>query len=417
MGRRDMTGARHRVVIVGNGMAGAKLADELAQAERFAVTVIGAEREAAYNRIMLSAVLAGDVAATDIRLATRPGVERRLGAGVASIDRAAKQVHTANGDSVAYDTLVLATGSRPVVLPIPGTDLSGVLTFRDLADVDAMLAVPRGAKAVVIGGGLLGLEAAEGLRRRGLDVTVVHLMPWLMERQLDRRAAALLQQELETRGIRVVLPVETAAILGDKCATGVALKDGRKLPADLVVMAVGIRPDTALARAAQLECGRGIVVDDAMRSSDPAIHAIGECCEHRGTCHGLVAPIWEQVAACAAVLQGERTRFAAGPVATSLKVSSVALYSAGELAAGVGAEEIVLEDGARGTYRKLVLRDGKLAGAVLFGDAGDGPWFFELMRAGRDVRAMRGDLIFGPAFAPAPVPSRGFSAGLAEAAA
>jgi nitrite reductase (NADH) large subunit len=342
-------------------------------------------------------------------------VDRRLGESVASIDRAAKRVHT-QGDSVAYDTLVLATGSRPIVLPIPGAALPNVLTFRDLADVDAMLAMPRGAKAVVIGGGLLGLEAAEGLRRRGLEVTVVHLMPWLMERQLDRRAAVLLQEELEARAIRVVLPAETAAILGEGRATGVALKDGRVLPADIVVMAVGIRPDTALARAAQLACGRGIAVDDAMRTSDPAIHAIGECCEHRGQCHGLVAPIWEQVSACVLALQGERARFTAGPVATSLKVSGVAVYSAGELAAGAGAEEIVLEDGARGAYRKLVLRDGKLAGAVLFGDAADGPWFFELMRAGRDVRAMRGDLIFGPAFAPA-ASQPGFIPDLVEVAA
>jgi nitrite reductase (NADH) large subunit len=409
----------HRVVIVGNGMAGARLADELAQTERFAVTVIGAEREPAYNRILLSAVLAGDTTAADIRLATRPGVARRLGTGVASIDHLAKRVHTADGERVAYDTLVLATGSRPIVLPIPGVQLPGVLSFRDLADVDAMLACPRGAKAVVIGGGLLGLEAAEGLRRRGLDVTVVHLMPWLMERQLDRRAGALLQEELALRGIRFELPAETAAIAGTERATGVVLKDGRVLPADLVVMAVGIRPDTALARAADLACGRGIVVDDQMRSSDPAIHAIGECAEHRGTCHGLVAPIWEQVAACVAALEGRRMHFASGPTATSLKVSGVAVYSAGELAASAGAEEIVLEDGARGAYRKLVLRDGKLAGAVLFGDAGDGPWFFELMREGRDVRAMRGDLIFGPAFAPqaAAAPSLGFVPDLVEAAA
>jgi nitrite reductase (NADH) large subunit len=404
-------------------MAGARLADELTRAgpDRFAVTVIGAERQAAYNRIMLSAVLAGDVAPEDIRLAAGAGVDRRLGEHVASIDRAARRVLT-HGDAVSYDTLVLATGSRPIVLPIPGAGLPNVLTFRDLADVDAMLAMPRGAKAVVIGGGLLGLEAAEGLRRRGLDVTVVHLMGWLMERQLDQRAAALLQEELETRGIRVVLPAETAAILGEARATGVQLKDGRVLAADVVVMAVGIRPDTALARAAQLACGRGIVVDDGMRTSDPAIHAIGECSEHRGQCPGLVAPIWEQVSACVLALQGERACFMAGPVATSLKVSGVAVYSAGELAAGAGAEEIVLEDGVRGAYRKLVLRDGKLAGAVLFGDAADGPWFFELMRTGRDIRAMRGDLIFGPAFAPgtasdAAGPLPGFVSDLAEAAA
>ena len=412
-----MRRSRARLVIVGNGMAGARLGDELARVapDRFAITVVGAERQAAYNRIMLSSVLAGDVAADQIRLPSHADVHQRLGETVVSIDRTAKRLHTL-GDTIAYDTLVLATGSRPIALPIPGASLPNVLTFRDLADVDAMLAAPRGARAVVIGGGLLGLEAAEGLRRRGLDVTVVHLMAWLMERQLDRRAGALLQEELAARGIRFVLSAETAAILGRDRVTGVQLKDNRVLPADLVVMAVGIWPDTALARAAHLECGRGVVVDDAMRTSDPAIHAIGECCEHRGQCHGLVAPIWEQVTACALALVGERARFAPGPVATSLKVSDVAVYSAGELAAGAGAEEIVLDNGAHGAYRKLVLRDGKLAGAVLFGDAGDGPWFFELMRAGRDIRAMRGDLIFGPAFAP-PAPQPGFVSDLVEAAA
>jgi nitrite reductase (NADH) large subunit len=406
-----------RLVIVGNGMAGARLVEELARVapDRFDVTVIGAERHPAYNRILLSSVLAGDVEPAEIRLPTRGAATHRLGESVMAIDRARQLVRTEGGE-VPYDALVLATGSRPIVLPIAGATLPDVVTFRDLSDVDAMLASPRGAKAVVIGGGLLGLEAAEGLRRRGLDVTVVHLMPWLMERQLDARAGALLQQELVARGIGFVLPVETAAIVGDARATGVQLKDGHILPADLVVMAVGIRPDAALARGAGLACNRGVMVDDAMRTSDPAIHAIGECSEHRGQCHGLVAPIWDQVTACARALAGERVAFAAKPVATSLKVSGVAVYSAGELAAREGAQEIVLEDGARGVYRKLVLRDGRLAGAVLFGDAADGPWFFDLMQQRRDVSAMRGDLIFGPAFAPptdVAVPDRG----LVEAAA
>ncbi len=396
---------RERLVVVGNGMAGARLVEELARVapDRFAVTVIGAERHPAYNRIQLSSVLAGDVEAADIRLPARAPATHRLGEAVVAIDRMRKHVRTEGGE-IPYDTLVLATGSRPIALPIPGAALPDVVTFRDLSDVGAMLAAPRGARAVVIGGGLLGLEAAEGLRRRGLDVTVVHLMPWLMERQLDARAGALLQQELAARGIRFVLPAETAAILGTERATGVQLKDGSVLPADLVVMAVGIRPDAALARAAGLACNRGVVVDDAMRSTDPAIHAVGECSEHRGLCHGLVAPIWDQVAACARALAGERIAFAAAPVATSLKVSGVSVYSAGELSAGGGAQEIVLEDGARGAYRKLVLRDGRLAGAVLFGDAADGPWFFALMRAGRDVSAMRADLIFGPTLAPAALP-------------
>ena len=277
------------------------------------------------------------------------------------------------------------------------------MTYRDLDDVNAMLsASERGGRAVVIGGGLLGLEAAAGLKAQGMDVTVVHLMPWLMERQLDAPAAGLLRASLERRGIKFILGAETTAILGADRVTGVRLKDGRRLAADLVVMAAGIRPNAELARAAGLRGNRGVVVDDAMRTSDPAIFAVGECVEHRGVSYGLVAPLWEQVAVCARQLAGDATaRYEGSTAAATLKVTGIEMYSAGDFAPSEGAEDIVLQDPGRGVYRKLVVRDGRLVGAVLLGDASDGGWYSDLIRTGTPIAERRRQLIFGRRFAEA----------------
>lgn len=391
---------KRRLVVVGHGMAGAKLVEELDRHApgRFRVTVIG--DEPAYNRIMLSAVLAGDTTAEAIRLAAGDAVETRIGDPVAAIDRDARCLRLASGSAVGYDTLVLATGSTPIMLPLPGKELDGVVSFRAMGDVDAMLSrTVTGGSAVVIGGGLLGLEAAEGLRRRGMNVTVVHLMPWLMERQLDAAAAGLLQRTLERRGIRFALSAETATILGDDRVSGIRLKDGREIAADLLVMAVGIRPNSELARAAGLACGRGVKVDDRLQTADPAIYAVGECVEHRGLSYGLVAPLYEQCAVLARVLGGDtRSSYTGSVTATSLKVTGIDIHSAGQLASEAGAEEIVLEDMGRGVYRKLVLRQGRVIGAVLVGDVADGPWYLDLMRSGRRVGPVRDELIFGRAF-------------------
>ncbi len=392
---------RRRLVVVGNGMAGARLVDEIVRRapDLYDITVLGAEPVPAYNRILLSSVLAGDKTLGDILLpppSPAAGVNAVTGQAAVAVDRVRHLVHTAHDRVFPYDALVLATGSTPITLNISGADLPGVVTFRDLQDVASMVAAAsRRGRAVVIGGGLLGIEAAEGLRRRGMAVSIVHLMPSLMERQLDAPAAELLCRSLVGRGIEVLLQAETAAILGERRVAAVRLKDGRILPADLVVMAVGIRPNAELARAAGLECRRGVVVDDAMRTSDPAVYAVGECVEHRGRSYGLVSPLWDQVGVCAARLAGDDgAAYSGSTEATSLKVAGIDVYSAGELSAGAG-EEIVLSDPGRGVYRKLVLRDGRLSGAVLYGDAADGAWYADLMRRNAPVAAMRGDLIFG----------------------
>lgn len=393
--------AMRRVIVIGNGMAGSRLAAEIAARApgRFDVTVIGAEPRPAYNRVLLSAVLAGERTFDDIALGDGGAVVARLGERVTTIDRARRIVRTDRSAELGYDVLVLATGSTALMLPVPGAMLSGVVAFRDVDDVERMIAARESARtAVVIGGGLLGLEAAEGLHRRGFAVTVVHLMAWLMERQLDAAAAALLRGMLEARGLDFVLGASTAAILGAERVEGVGLADGRTLPADLVVMAAGVRPDIALAAAAGLACGRGILVDDALRTSDPAIRAIGECAEHRGRNYGLLGPVWDQAQTLARHLAGEHVFYEGSVPATSLKVTGIELFSAGRVVAEAGVEEIVFEDPGAGIYRKLVLKDGRLAGTVLLGDARDGAWYADLMQRAEDVRGMRQDLVFGRDF-------------------
>jgi nitrite reductase [NAD(P)H] large subunit len=404
-----MTVSRQRLVVVGNGMIGMRTVEEALKRApgRYDITVFGAEPHPNYNRILLSSVLAGERTLEEIVTHPLPWYEERgvvlaMGDPILGVDPAARTVVSAAGRTTPYDRLVLATGSRPLAPPIPGLNLPGVCTFRDVADLGTMAEAARQhRRAVVIGGGLLGLEAAWGLQRRGMSVSVVHLMRTLMERQLDEAAALMLQRDLERRGLAVFTNGQTEEIYGADRVEGVRLADGREIPADLVVLAIGVRPNVDLARQAGLEVNRAIVVDDAMRTSDESIAAVGECAEHRGQVYGLVAPLWRQAEACGAWLADEPAAAYAPPsLFTSLKITGIDLFSAGALAAVDEAdEEITLNDPRGGAYKKLVLRDGKLVGAVLYGDVADGPWFVSLMQDGQDVEPLRDRLIFGRAYA------------------
>jgi nitrite reductase (NADH) large subunit len=395
------------LVIVGNGMAAARLVDELAARAlgRYAVAVVGEEPRLAYNRVLLSSLLAREVEPSDLELKPARwwrdrGVTLRYGCRAESVDVAGRRVVLADGRALPFSKLVLATGSRPIRLSLPGIDLPGVVGFRDLGDVDAMTDVcGPGRRVVVIGGGLLGIEAAHGLAKRGARVTLVHLMDRLMERQLDAAAAALLWQAVEAHGIRVLLGAETKAVTGATRAEGVQLADGRLLRADLVVVAVGIRPNAELAAGAGLAVNRGIVVDDGLQTSGEGVHAVGECVEHRGQCYGLVEPGYEQARVLARRLAGERADYHGSILATNLKVSGVNVFSAGEFLGGAGAEHILLSDPGLRSYRKLVLRDGRLVGAVLFGDTADALWYLDLIRSGDNVERFRDTLMFGRALA------------------
>jgi nitrite reductase (NADH) large subunit len=396
---------RRRLIVIGNGMAGMRTVEELLELapNAYDITVFGAEPHTNYNRILLSPVLAGDKSAKEIFLNTpewyaEHGVTLHSGDPVVAIDRRRRCVRSRQGVELSYDRLLVATGSSPVVLPVPGKELPGVMTFRDLADVDAMLESARRHKnAVVIGGGLLGLEAASALSRRGMNVTVVHLFDTLMERQLDAVAASLLRSTLQRRGLKFHMPATTTAILGDTHVTGVLCKDGNEIPADLVVMATGVRPNIELARSAGLRCERGILVNDTLQTFDPSIYAVGECVQHRNVTFGLVAPLWEQARVCAIHLaELGVSRYRGTLLATQLKVAGIELYSAGEFAGGNGTETLVLQDHRNGIYKRLVIRDNRLRGAVLYGDAKHGSWYFELMSAGRDIGGMRDRLLFGP---------------------
>ncbi len=396
---------KERLVVVGNGMAGCRAIEEVLarDPDRYEIAVFGAEPRVNYNRIMLSPVLAGEKAFEDIVLNDEAwyrdnAIALHAGRAVTGVDRLRKLVEAEGGLQLPYDKLILATGSDPVRLPLPGGDLKGVVTFRDLDDVQAMVAAAdAGGRAVVIGGGLLGLEAAYGLVRRGMAATVVHLMDVLMERQLDASAGSLLQQALTERGVETVLSASSQEILGaDGKVAGLKLSDGRVLACELLVMAVGIRPNVALAKAAGLRIGRGVVVDDRMASSDPDIFAIGECAEHRGIAYGLVAPIFEMCRTLAEVLTGaEEAAYQGSLLSTRLKVSGVDVFSAGKFSGGEGCEDVVFRDASRGVYKRLVIEGGRLAGAVLFGDAADGAWYFDLIRRGEDVSPIRETLIFG----------------------
>ena len=396
-----------KLVVIGNGMAAGRALEELFERApgAYEVTIFGAEPRVNYNRIMLSPVLSGEKTYEDILIHDDAwyeanGITLHRGKQVVEIDRAAKRVIAADGTVAEYDQLLVATGSVPFVVPIPGASLPGVVTYRDLDDVNRMLeAAEKGGHAVVIGGGLLGLEAAAGLKARGMEVTVLHLMPTLMERQLDPSAGYLLQKAFEDRGIAVRCKANTHAILGETHVTGVRLDDGTELPADIVVMAVGIRPNAVLAKEAGLETNRGVLVGDDMRTSDPDIFSVGECVEHRGHCYGLVAPLYEMAKVVAAQLAGDESVAYTGSVtATKLKVTGIDLFSAGDFSEAKDRQDIVLRDAARGIYKRLVLKENRIVGAVLYGETGDGSWFFDLLRKETDVSELRDTLIFGQSY-------------------
>ena len=395
--------------MVGAGMAGFKLVEELTTLcpGGFDITLVGAETHHPYNRVLLSSLLAGDAQAGD--LALRPpawyrdkGIELLTGQEGCTLDPGECRLTLTGGASLTFDRLVLATGSTAVRLPVPGCELAGVMTFRNLGDVARLQQTRPGTPAVVIGGGLLGVEAAHGLASLGARVTLLHLMPRLMELQLDARSAALLVAAMRRKGIEVVLEAQTAAIVGAGRAERVRLQDGRAYPAHLVVMAVGIRPATMLARTGGLQIGRGIKVDDDFVTSVPGIYAIGECAEHRGTCCGLVEPAYEQAKALARLLAGMPARYESGVMGAALKVSGVPVFSMGDFEGGAGgAQAILLEDQAAALYRKLVVRDGRLAGAVLFGDTAEALWYRDLIRQQAPIAPIRSSLAFGRAYAEA----------------
>jgi nitrite reductase (NADH) large subunit len=406
-----------KLVMVGNGMAGVRTLEELLKIapDLYDITVFGAEPHPNYNRILLSPVLAGEQTIDEIILNplswyAENGIKLHTGRKVVDVDRRRRVVRASDGTEAEYDRLLIATGSNPFILPVPGRDLDGVIAYRDIADTQAMIdAAAKHKHAVVIGGGLLGLEAANGLMLRGMQVTVVHIMPWLMERQLDDVAGKLLQKSLEDRGLRFLIGAQTEALVGmanDPQAGTLAprprvrsirFKDGTEIPADLVVMAAGIRPNTELAEKIGLHCNRGIVVTDTMQTiTDPRIYSVGECAAHRGIAYGLVAPLFEQGKVCATHLaQFGIGRYSGSLTSTKLKVTGIDLFSAGDFTGGADCEEIVMSDPFGGVYKKLVIKDDKLVGACLYGDTVDGSWYFKLLREGRKVHDIRDKLMFG----------------------
>ena len=398
--------AKQKLVVIGNGMAGIRTVETLLERapDLYDITVFGAEPYGNYNRIMLSPVLAGEKTFDQIMLNTlewyaEHNITLHVGKSIEMIDRRSQEVVTKEGERFPYDRVLIATGSSPIVLPLPGKDLPGVVGYRDIRDVERMLEMAKVSKnAIVIGGGLLGLEAAYGLMQRGVSVTVVHLVDTLMERQLDSVAGAMLRASLEARGLRFKMPASTKAILGETHVTGVSFADGEVIPADIVVMAVGIRPNIELAKKAGLHCERGIVVSDTMQTFDGRIYAVGECVQHRSQTYGLVAPLFDQAKVCANHLaQKGFATYLGSYVSTKLKVTGVDLFSAGDFGAGAGRDEVVLQDASRGVYKRIVLKDNKIIGAVLYGDTADSAFYFEALREGKDVAQIRDRLVFGAA--------------------
>ncbi len=401
---------KQKLVLIGNGMAGVRALEELFKhnttddsgSDLYDITVIGSEPHPNYNRIMLSPVLAGEQTIDDIILNSLEWYEENnitliTGDAATEISRVKKSVVTESGKEFPYDRLLIATGSNPFIIPVPGADKEGVLGFRDIHDVDVMVQAAKDyKKAVVIGGGLLGLEAANGLMKQGMDVTVVHLLDSLMERQLDKPASALLKASLEERGMKFLMEASTAEILGDERVNAVKFADGSEVDADLVVMAVGIRPNIELAQKAGIHCERGIVVNDTMQTFDPVIYSVGECVQHRGECYGLVAPLFEQAKVAANHLaQVGSTRYIGSMTSTKLKVTGIDLFSAGEFNEEEGDEVLQMQDVASGVYKKLVLRDNVIKGAVMFGDTMDGTWYFSLMRDASNIADFRKTILFG----------------------
>lgn len=396
-----------KLVVIGAGMASGRAMEHLLEAndELYDITLFGSEPRGNYNRIMLSPVLSGEktyeeIVTHDADWYREHGVDCRFGETVTSIDRMRKVVISENGET-PYDKLLIATGSSPFIIPVPGRDLEGVMAYRDLGDVNRMLdyAKKPNAKAVVIGGGLLGLEAAAGLKERGVDVTVIHLMSHLMERQLDASAGYLLQRELQSRGITIHCGANTKEIRGQGKVEAVLLEDGRIIEADMVVMAVGIRPKFGLAQAAGLKYNRGLLVNDEMKTDDPEVFAVGECVEHRDMCYGLVAPLYDMARVAAKNMLGFHEIFEGVETSTKLKVTGVDLFSAGDFAEGESREEIVYRDATQGVYKRLVIENDTIIGVVMYGDTADGAWFFQKLKDKENIAEIRDTLIFGPAFA------------------
>jgi len=395
-----------KLIVIGAGMASGRMIEHLVEntPDAYDITLFNAEPRGNYNRLMLSPVLSGEktyeeIVTHDEAYYDKHGITCRFGEKIATIDTTAKTVTTEAGDTLPYDKLVFGTGSNPFIIPLPGHDLDGVIAYRDLEDTQRMMSLGAGKRAVVIGGGLLGLEAAAGMAAHGVDVTVVHIMGHLMERQLDEAAGYLLKKSLEDKGITIRLQANSKAILGDNGhVRALQLDDGTELPCDLLVMAVGIRPNTQLAADAGLAVGRGIHVDDQMMTSVPDVLALGECVEHDGAVFGLVAPLYEQAKVAAQTLVGESAAFKQKSLSTKLKVTGCDLFSAGDFADGEGREDIVFRDPSRGVYKRLVIEGNRLIGAVMYGDTADGNWFFNLIKDGTDIDEMRETLIFGPAY-------------------
>lgn len=399
---------KEHLICIGNGMAGIRTLEELLAIDphRYEITVFGAEPYNNYNRILLSPVLAGEKTIDDIILNddqwyAQNKITLYKGDSVTTIDRTHKTVQSANGITLNYDKLLIATGSNPIILPVPGHKLAGVISYRDIHDVEQMLEASRnGHHAVVIGGGLLGLEAAYGLLKQGMQVTVVHLLDTLMERQLDKPAADLLKTSLEKRGIQFLMEAQTAEIIGETCVTHIKFKSGLVIAADLIVMAVGIRPNMALAQAAGIQCERGIVVDDYLQTSDPAIFSVGECAQHRGIAYGLVAPLFEQAKVCGrALAERFETSYQGSIVSTKLKVTGIDLFSAGDFLGDAETEEIVFQDPSQGVYKKILIKNNQVHGAVMYGDVTDGSWYLQLLKEHTDISEIRDKLLFGQAIA------------------
>lgn len=395
---------KKKLVLIGNGMAGVSSIEQLLKLapNRYEITIFGSEPHPNYNRILLSSVLAGDADMKDIVINDWSWYEENhitlhTGHTVNHIDKERKLISTDGGISVPYDELIIATGSLPFMLPLPGGDKEGVIAFRDIKDCETMIQTSQKyKKAIVIGGGLLGLEAARGLLNLNMEVSVVHIHPYLMERQLDQPASLMLQRELEAQGMKFILSKNTDSILGKKRVTGVRFTDGSEVAADLVVMAVGIRPNVALAKNSGIEINRGIVVNDYLETDVPHIYSVGECAEHRGIAYGLVAPLYEQGAVLAKRLSGVETQgYQGSVVSTKLKVSGVNVFSAGQFKDEADTRAIRLQDELEGVYKKIVLRNGKVIGTVLFGDTSDGSRLFAMIRSGEDVTGKEKEVLLG----------------------
>ena len=393
-----------RLVVIGNGMAGIRTVEELLKMapDLYEITVFGDEPHPNYNRILLTPVLAGEMRLEETILNDHDwyqehGITLRTGCPVTQIDRVRRQVITAQGEKVPYDRVLIATGAAAALAPIPGNDLPGVYSYRDMRDVEALTQVSAdGGEAVIIGAGLLGLEVAHGLNARGMQVTVVHRRAWPLDKQLDARGGALLQQAMEARGIRFLMERESAAVLGTDRVEGLQFQDGSHIPARIVVMTVGIRPRIDLAQAAGLACEQGILVSDTLQTYDPRIYAVGECVQHRGMTYGLVAPLFEQAKVAANHLaEYGRMRYQGSVTSTKLKVTGIELFSAGDFLGGEGTEELTLLDAHQGIYKKVVLQDDTITGILLYGDTSIGPWLFEHLRDKNNVASLRDHLLFG----------------------